>query len=114
MNLKKAIGFGILIWVLMFVIVSIFIAFKIENFVLVQIITAIIAGIISLILAGKARPGKIGLALGYGLIWVVIGVILDAIVTKRFNGAIFSSWSLWLGYALVLLAPTLKVKKEKA
>lgn len=111
MNWKKAIGLGILLWVLMFVIVSILIAFKLYEFRLVRILIAVIAGLISLFLAGMLKPGKVGLALAYGFIWVVIGVILDAIVTMRFNPAIFSAKTLWLGYLLILLAPLLKVKK---
>jgi hypothetical protein len=111
MNWKKAIGFGVLLWVLMFVIVSIFIAFDIYRFSVMEIITAVIGGIISFILAGYIRPSKIGKALVYGLIFVIISVILDAIVTMRFNPAIFNSWTMWLSYALVLLAPALRAKK---
>lgn len=111
MNWKKAIGFGFLLWVLMFVIVSIFIGFKIYDFVWMEVITAVISGIISFILARYVKPAKAAAALAYGVTWVIIGVILDAIVTTRFNPAIFASWSLWLGYVLVLLAPLLAVKK---
>lgn len=111
MNWKKAIGFGILLWVLMFVIVSIFIAFKIYEFRWIRILTAVIAGITSFLLAGLAKPTKIGWALLYGLIWVIICVILDVLVTMRFNPAIFAARSLWLGYVLVLFVPLLKVKK---
>jgi len=95
----------------MFVIISIFIAFDIYKFVWMEVITPIIAGIVSLVLAGKIKPSKVAAALGYGLSWVVIGLILDAIVTLRFNPAVFTFWSLWLGYLLVLLAPVLRVKK---
>ena len=114
MNWKKAIGFGVLLWVLMFVIVSIFIAFGIYDFLWMMIVTAVIAGLISFILAGFVKPRNVGLALGYGLAWVVVGVILDLIVTMRFNPTIFASWTLWLGYVLILLAPLLRVKKVPA
>ncbi len=33
MNWKKALGFGLVIWILMFVIVSVFIAFNLYRFV---------------------------------------------------------------------------------
>lgn len=111
MNWKKAIGYGVALWVLMFVIISILIAYKIYEGVIVAIVVAIISGIISYILAGYAKPTKISEALMYGFTWVVVGVILDVIVTRRFNAAIFSEWSLWLGYALVLLAPIVRVKR---
>lgn len=112
MNWKKAISFGAVIWILMFVIVSVFIGFKIYGSVWMQIIAAIIAGAISYYLAGKIKPHSAKSALSYGLTWAMVGVILDAIVTTRFNPAIFASWSLWLGYILVLLAPTFQVKKS--
>ena len=114
MNWKKGVIFGVLIWILMFVIVSIFTGFKIYGSTWMHIITAIIAGAISYVFAGKIKPNKAKLALSYGLAWVLIGVILDALITMRSNPAIFSSRSLWLGYILVLLAPLLQVKKSQS
>jgi len=114
MNWKKAIGFGVLLWVLMFVIVSAFIGFKVPESMWLNIGYAIISGVISFVLAGYAKPKSLGMALGYGVSWVVVGVILDAIVTMRFNPEIFMAWELWLGYGLVLLAPLLRVKKAPA
>ena len=111
LNWGKALGFGILLWVLMFVIISIFVAFNIAEGTFIAIIFAIIGGIISFVLAGKVNPGNMGTAFLYGLIWVIIVFILDWLISTRFNDAIFSVWTIWLGYALVLLAPLLKVKK---
>lgn len=110
----KVIGFGVLLWILMFAIVSAFIAFDIYKFVWMQAITAIVAGIISFILAGKIKPDKLSLAISYGLIWVIAGLILDATVTMKFNSEIFLSWSLWAGYILILLAPVLRIKKSQS
>lgn len=107
-------GFGALLWVLMFVIVSAFIGFKVPESMWLNIGYAVISGVISFILAGYAKPKSLGMALGYGASWVVVGVILDAIVTMRFNSEIFMAWELWLGYGLVLLAPLLRIKKAPA
>ncbi|TAN33783.1 hypothetical protein EPN28_01370 [Patescibacteria group bacterium] len=111
---KKILGYGVLLYVLMFVIVSVFIGFKIYGNSWAPIVTAVIGGVISYILAGRVKPASAGAALGYGIGWVVVGVILDFIITMRFNPVIFSAWQLWLGYALVLLAPLLAVKKPAA
>lgn len=108
---KKAVGFGAVIWILMFVIISIFIAFNIFGNAVAKVIIAIIAGAISYFLATKIKPADVKMALAYGVIWVIMGVILDALITVRFNALIFSSKGLWLGYLLVLLAPLLTVKK---
>ncbi|MFH1112146.1 MAG: hypothetical protein V1712_03730 [Patescibacteria group bacterium] len=112
MNWKKAIGFGLLLWIIMFVVISVFVGFDIYKYIWIQIVTALIAGIISYILTGKIKPSIFSLALSYGLVWVAIGLILDLVVTTRFNAAIFSSWTLWLGYILILVVPVLKVKKR--
>jgi len=114
MNWKKAIGFGALLWVLMFVIVSVFIGFKVPDSLWLNIGFAVISAVISFILAGYAKPKSFGMALGYGLSWLAVGVILDFIVTMRFNSEIFTAWTLWLGYGLVVLAPLLRVKKAPA
>lgn len=112
MNWKKAIGFGALLWVLMFVIISAFIGFKVPESVWLSVGFAIISGVISFVLAGYVKPKSYGMALSYGVSWLVVGVILDAIVTMRFNPAIFTAWTLWLGYGLAVLAPLLRVKKS--
>jgi hypothetical protein len=108
---KKAIGFGVVIWVLMFVIVSIFIAFNVYGNAVAKVVAACLAGAISYFLAAKIKPADIKIALTYGVIWVIVGVILDAVISTRFNALIFSSKGLWLGYLLVLLAPLFTVKK---
>ncbi|MFA6422642.1 MAG: hypothetical protein WCV92_04550 [Candidatus Buchananbacteria bacterium] len=110
MNWKKAIGFGILIWLIMFALVSATLGWYDQLWF--RIVLAIIAGIISLILAGYIKPSSYARALTYGVVFVVIGVILDLLVTRRFNAAIFSDWVLWLSYVLVLVAPMLRVQKK--
>lgn len=112
-NWKKAIGFGVGLWILMFVIISIFIGFKIYDNTAMYVVSAIIGGVISYILAKYAKPADRGTAFVYAASWVVVGVILDAIVTRQFNGEIFSQWSLWLGYGLVLVAPLVWLQMEK-
>tara|TARA_Y100000310_G_scaffold266543_1_gene278078 strand:- start:29 stop:394 length:366 start_codon:yes stop_codon:yes gene_type:complete len=111
MNILKVIGYGVLIWVLMFAIVSAFVAFTIYENVGAQVILAIISGAIAFFFAGKVKPSKFDKALIFGLIWVIIGLALDALITTKFNEEIFRTWSLWLGYALVIIAPILRIRK---
>lgn len=111
MNWKKAIGYGVLLWVLMFVIVSVFIAYDLHDIFWMQIIEALIAGLISLMLAGRLQLSKAGEAFAYGLLWVVVGLVLDLFITMKFAPDFFTTWTVWLAYILVLLAPLLKIKK---
>ena len=111
MDWKKAISLGVFIWILMFVIVSVFVAFKIYDSVAIKILTPIISGIIAFILAGKIKPTKTSQAVLYGLIWAIVNIILDALITKQFNPEIFTFWSLWIGYVLIILATLLRWRK---
>jgi len=111
MNWQKAVVNGVLLWIIIFVVVLIFVGFKIYDNALMKLVAAIIAGVVSLVLAGYIKPTNVSVALSYGICWVIIGIILDAIITMRYNPQIFLSKGLWLGYLLVLLAPLLKVKK---
>ena len=113
LNWKKAIGYALLLWVIMFVVVSILIAFKwYDGSGLMAWVVAVVGGVVSLILAGYLRPATAGAAFGYGAAFVIIGVVLDAIITTRFNAEIFRSVPLWVSYALVLLAPLLRIRKS--
>ena len=109
MNWKKAIGFGVLLWLIMFAFVSAFLSFY--ALLWMKIVTAVVAGIISLVLAGYAKPTSVGQALGYGLCWVIVGVILDFLVTMRFNALFYTDMFLWLGYLLAFLAPLFRIRK---
>lgn len=113
MDIFKFIAYGIFLWIIMFAVVSAFIAFGWYDFMLVKILTALISGGLSFYLAGKVTPENVASALKLGLIFVITGVILDAFITLRFEPAIFMAWSLWLGYVLVLLAPLARVKKKQ-
>lgn len=110
MNWKKGIGYGALLWLIMFALVSVLLN-SYYLYAWMPIIIAIIAGVISFILAKYIKPINTKMALSYGLLWVIVGLVLDFFVTKQFNPDIFNAWSLWLGYISVLLAPLLVVKK---
>lgn len=105
-NWYKAIGFGVVIWLVMFALISALVGFDITTDTLwIGIGTAAVAGIASYIAALFTKVENMWLALAYGASWVVVGVALDLLISMRFNADIFTQWQYWLGYALVLLAP---------
>ncbi|MEK7512581.1 MAG: hypothetical protein AAB601_00080 [Patescibacteria group bacterium] len=108
MNWKKGIGYGALIWVIMFAVLSALMAFAGAGVTLS--IAAIVLGVIlAFVFAGKVDLSSVGTALGYGVLWAVVGLVLDLIVTMQFAPDLFSDWLYWVGY--VLLAATPAVKK---
>jgi hypothetical protein len=111
MKYIKIIGYGALIWVLMYAIMSAFVAFKVSNTLWVEIISIFISGTIAFILAGFVKPVSLANALIIGLVWVVIALALDFFISKYFAPEIFKAWNLWLGYFMTFIAPTLRIKK---
>ena len=104
-NWMKAVGYGLLIWVIMFAIVSALVGFKIYANFWTKIIVVLIAGALSYVFAQNVKPGAASKAIGYGAVWVIVAFILDWLITTRFDSSIFRMRSLWVGYLLILLAP---------
>ncbi|MFH0739655.1 MAG: hypothetical protein V1819_00875 [bacterium] len=115
MNPLKIIGFGILIWVVAFVVVSPFIAFKIPlTDAVVKISTVLAVFIITLLLAKNFKPSSQIMAISVGLIWAAIVLALDYLITVKFTTtSIFGDWNVMVGYLLIILTPLLTVKKGK-
>jgi hypothetical protein len=102
----KAFGFGIAIWLIMFLVAAVLVSgMGIALGSGLWLVLAVLAGIISYSFALGVDSESYGEALGYGAIWAAVGIILDAIISYRFQSNIFSQWQYYLAYALVLLAP---------
>jgi len=113
MDWKKAIGFGLLMWMIMFAVVSALMAVGLAEWSWLWIITAIIAGVVGFALAKWVKPKAISLGIGYALIWVVIGLALDALVTRYFAPDILTDWTLYVGYGVFVVGATLGSLGEK-
>jgi len=75
-NWAKAFGFGVLIWLILFVVASILVGLNLALSTGAMLFLAILAGALSYSFASSASPHTIGQALGYGFLWVVIGIVL--------------------------------------
>lgn len=98
----------------MFVIVSALIGFGVYGYQWGKAVAVIISGVVAYIFAGYAKPDKVSRALAYGVLWVLVGLILDLLITAKFDPTIFSSKAFWASYLLVLIAPFLRIKKTFA
>lgn len=114
LNWKKTLGYGIVIWAVIFIFVTILIAFGVREETFIRwLITQIVVIITAMTLAKKLSLTKTTTALSTGLIWVVISLILDLLITSYFTTmAFFNSWEIWVSYAIMLLVPVFTVKKE--
>ena len=116
MNWKKALGFGVLIWVIMFVVFSILVGYGLmtseeTGWGLWSIVALIIMLLVTYVAARNIAPGNYGLALGYGVVFAVVGIILDYFISTKFVPNMFSAMSYWVSYIILALVPLSAVKK---
>lgn len=111
MNWKKALGFGILVWIIMFVVVSILVAYKMSQGTSFSVITTIVTLVAAYLLARNIAPKSSGQAIQYGLVFAIVGIILDFFISNKFAPGMFNSIFYWISYLLIVLIPLLAVKK---
>src|SRR3989344_1896380 len=99
-NWFKAVGFGALVWAIMFVAASVIVAFGATIGIGWSLALAVVGGITAYLFALNAKPEDGVQALGYGAAFVVIGVVLDLLVSQQFVAGLFNMSTYYLGYAL--------------
>ena len=105
----KAIGFGVLVWAAGGLALWALTATTLSAGWAHGIVAAVI-GITAYLFAINAKPEDVGQALGYGAVFVAVGMGLDALITRTFDPHIFTTWQYYLGYALALLAPLFRTE----
>lgn len=108
-NWSKALGFGVLIWVILFLLVWATIGMGIFSAVGTQIVLGIIAAVVTYLSAINAKASDIGPALGYGAVFAAIGIILDLIISQQLVSGLFGLWTYYLAYVLILFAPSIEL-----
>lgn len=117
MNWLKAIGYGIALFAIMFVVGSI-VMFGLKLTGNTMSAVMIIAAIIVLwLLAQQYKIASLNQGIQVGLVWLVVDALLEYIVVVQiFNqgNLAFYTWSVILGYALIVVVPALVGQMKKA
>jgi hypothetical protein len=112
MDYKRLFGFGIAIWIVAFLVASIFVATGQIDSLAAKIVVPIAVGAAAFLIGRKLKPASAGDALRYSAAWVVIVILLDAAITVPFAGwQIFAQWNVWLGLLLVLTMPVVAARR---
>ena len=112
LNWKKGIMFGALVWAVMFIVVCILLAYKMPQNMIFSVIVTAISLLAVYFLAKNIAPKSFGQAIKYGLIFAIVGIILDFLISSKFAPNIFDSMSYWISYLLIVFVPMLAVKKN--
>jgi peptidoglycan/LPS O-acetylase OafA/YrhL len=107
-NWKKALGYGLLFYLIVYVVATAFVAYKINTqtdpfaWAAMMAVSLITGYVLSLRLDIKNYTE----GLMYGLVWVVLTLVLDVILTLPFTGiGFFQSWQTLIGFVVTLLIP---------
>ena len=104
--LKKGLGWGVVIYAVMYLLWSGLVIYGLALGV-VSLTVRILALTLVTTIAGKSlRLTNWKDLLPYSLSWAVVAILLDALFLVPFSGwALYSTWSVWVGYALVAIIP---------
>lgn len=103
-NIKKAIGYGALLWLVMFAVISAVLP-SYNAYWWMKPVMAVVGLMLAYVFSRYENPKTMQDAFGYGLAFVVVGLVLDYVVTYQFAPGLFNDTIYWLSYLLVLLAP---------
>ena len=118
----KKIGYGAGFWAIMFIGVSALMVTPIPE-IWQKILEIVLAGVGALILGlvyFKKAPGTIKNGLTLGVIWFIVGGILDLLITIQYVKAggsylfglktFYGAWSLWAGFLAMFLGLIMAAK----
>jgi hypothetical protein len=112
MNYKRAFGFGVILWVIIFVVVSIlmFTPWVKDSQLRFQVVGWVLEIPIVLLMAKwyfKKDAPTIKKGFLLGLVGIVVGNILDIFITiPLFIGSyavVYGNWKMYIGYAILLI-----------
>jgi hypothetical protein len=107
----KCICGGVLIWVVAFMVASLFVAFKMGDTLICQLVTYLAAIFTAYTLGKKTGITSKMKMLGYSFCSVVVILLLDYFITTKFTGMkFFAGGKVWIAYILILLAPMAAIK----
>ena len=108
----KALGFGALVWLIMFAVSSAVAGYGIAIGTGMGVALAILVGILAYLFAMGLNTENSAQAFEYGVVFAVVGIVLDYFISYQFATGIFATWTYWAGYALVVLAPFVEYEMQ--
>jgi magnesium-transporting ATPase (P-type) len=101
--LKTILVCGLMLWMIVFVVTSILIAFNFYDSVFSRILILTLAGLLGYIFSKGSASSKVTKAAFIGMGFIAISLLLDGVITYRFDSVIFRSAYLWAGYFFIFI-----------
>ena len=108
----RALGWGIAIYAVMYLLWSGLVIYGLAAGVTSLVIRLVTLAAITIIAARSLHMPNWRDLVPYTVSWALIAVVLDALFLVPFSGwALYATWSVWVGYALVAIIPLLAAIK---
>lgn len=114
--LKGILGWGIVIYAVMYMFWSATVIYGFSIGVLSLVLRLAVLFVVTAIATRSLHFLNWKDLLPYTIGWAFLAAILDAVFLVPFSGwALYASWSVWFGYALVILFPliALRIRRGK-
>ena len=109
LNWKKLVLYPAAIWAIIYLFICLLIGFKLNasaNWVMIVTTLISVAGLYFFASAAEIKDWRKAIILA--VIWVLVMLVLDLLLTRPFTGwAYFHSWKTYFSYGLTLVIPIL-------
>lgn len=115
MNYKKLFGYGALIWVVAYIAAILLVVLRVGTTMRAGPLVGIVAAAMAAWAGTQLERTSIVKILFYSLGWVIVGLVLDLILTIPFTGwQFYFAWSYWASYVLIAVLPIFTSRKTMA
>ena len=110
MNLLKFLGFGVLIWDVVFITKAVLETFELLPSLIIQTIFIVVA-IVTFLLSENLGIYSEKKIFKYGISWATVMILLDVMVATCCLGwESFYQYNTWINYAIVVFMPILTIR----
>lgn len=112
-SLFRTIGWGILIYAVMYLVWSGLVIYGLSLGYLSLILRLVVLFAVTMIAARTLRFSTWKDILPHSIGWALTAIVLDALFLVPFSGwELYASWSVWIGYALIVVFPLIPLRKR--
>ena len=106
MKLRALIGWGIVIYAILFLVWSGLVIHGLSDMILSRAIVLTVLVTVAAVATRSLRLTSERDIAPYAIGWVVVAALMDAVFAVPSSGwAMYSNWNLWVGYVLLLAVP---------
>ncbi len=106
MHIWRALGWGVVIYAVMYLAWSGMVIYGLSLGIVSLLARLFILALVTIIAARAMHFSDTKDLVGHALVWAAVAIGLDMVYLVPFSGwALYTSWSVWAGYALIVVFP---------